>query len=84
MPDHVAYGFAPFRHDPALLRTKFVLSLRETWRSLQAHAPLPFPAVHALMPPGLRMIPRPAEFIRGFHAPLPGFHRERANLSCGK
>ncbi len=71
MPDHVAYGFAPFRHDPALLRTKFVLSLRETSRSLQAHAPLPFPAVHALMPPGLRMIPRPADFYQRFPRPTP-------------
>ena len=29
MPDHVASGFAPLRHDPASLRTKIVLALRE-------------------------------------------------------
>jgi len=46
----------------------------------QAHAPLPLPAGHARMPPGLPK--RVTEFSDwGYYAPLPGFHEERRHIA---
>jgi hypothetical protein len=47
----------------------------------KAHAPLPLPAGHARMPPGLGVCPLDRLLcVGGSQAPLPDFHEERANI----
>jgi hypothetical protein len=47
----------------------------------QAHAPLPLPAGHARMPPGLQRELLTEYPERGFHAPPSGFHRRHGQFA---